>query len=472
MPLKECEYFSYDQRISQEEHSCYLLGDKGEENELVRSDPGDFADLNQTLPGWISGVPPQTRHVVEYARVQFKQAGSDILDLALNLDNNYTASYEVSLRAEPFRGAVWIDAKVVALQRRLLRRRLSGLESNDDLPIDIVVTPRRIALYDTTQTGSFTVHIREPVTPESFEGTLTVSHTISSCDKAFEEVADEFENKLFATLTVPDPPNENDNSINLALVISVPLVAVLLAGLIIFLFYEHKRNANESVWKITPEELDFADPPQVIGRGSFGVVLLGEYRGTQVAVKRVIPPRDELAKKTSGGGTSSGVNRSGSGLSGMDSSVQTHSSNAGHSSTTSIKSALANKKTETISPGGAVDMTGSVVDKKSTTKKSAGSLSTGSWGGMSASVFRLGGRESSAVSSDKRDSQTGLKFGFLSRLRRSSGSGSASRSRAKHRSEFLAEMNQLSRLRHPCITTVMGAVIGGKNVEPMVRGNH
>ena len=38
------------------------------------------------------------------------------------------------------------------------------------------------------------------------------------------------------------------------------------------------------------DELHFNEPPDVIGQGGFGVVILGEYRGTEVAVKRVIPP--------------------------------------------------------------------------------------------------------------------------------------------------------------------------------------
>jgi serine/threonine protein kinase len=35
------------------------------------------------------------------------------------------------------------------------------------------------------------------------------------------------------------------------------------------------------------------------------------------------------------------------------------------------------------------------------------------------------------------------------------------------RAEFIEEMRLLSRLRHPCITTVMGAVIDSKN-EPLL----
>jgi len=37
------------------------------------------------------------------------------------------------------------------------------------------------------------------------------------------------------------------------------------------------------------DELKFDEPPEIIGRGTFGLVLKAEYRGTEVAVKRVMP---------------------------------------------------------------------------------------------------------------------------------------------------------------------------------------
>jgi len=47
---------------------------------------------------------------------------------------------------------------------------------------------------------------------------------------------------------------------------------------------------SDSVWAVTMSDLHFDDPPEVIGRGTFGLVLLAEYRGTNIAVKRVLPP--------------------------------------------------------------------------------------------------------------------------------------------------------------------------------------
>ena len=66
-----------------------------------------------------------------------------------------------------------------------------------------------------------------------------------------------------------------------ALFIGPPAAAILLLAAVTFLFYEHKRKQNDSVWKVKKEELVFADPPETIGRGTFGLVLLAEYRGKE-----------------------------------------------------------------------------------------------------------------------------------------------------------------------------------------------
>ena len=83
--------------------------------------------------------------------------------------------------------------------------------------------------------------------------------------------------------------------------IILPLLAIAVVGICFYIKQKHK--AADSVWHVKEKELEFDDPPQIIGRGTFGLVLLAEYRGTQVAVKRVIPPKQR--KPTDSGRSSS-----------------------------------------------------------------------------------------------------------------------------------------------------------------------
>lgn len=74
----------------------------------------------------------------------------------------------------------------------------------------------------------------------------------------------------------------------LFIVIPLAIASVLLILLVIEV---RRRQINgDQIWKIRSSELTFSDPPEVIGRGSFGSVMLADYRGTRVAVKKAIPP--------------------------------------------------------------------------------------------------------------------------------------------------------------------------------------
>jgi hypothetical protein len=73
-------------------------------------------------------------------------------------------------------------------------------------------------------------------------------------------------------------------------------VVFLVMGILVVLYLGYKKKQSDSVWHISVDELHFNDPPDVIGQGGFGVVILGEYRGTKVAVKRVLPPSKSSKK--------------------------------------------------------------------------------------------------------------------------------------------------------------------------------
>lgn len=57
------------------------------------------------------------------------------------------------------------------------------------------------------------------------------------------------------------------------LIIGIPLAFVFVAGVALFIFYENKRKQNDSVWKVKREELEFSDPPEIIGRGMLLLIL-------------------------------------------------------------------------------------------------------------------------------------------------------------------------------------------------------
>ena len=69
------------------------------------------------------------------------------------------------------------------------------------------------------------------------------------------------------------------------------LFALLAVGACWYVHQQQRRK--EALWLILPQELKYDDPPVVLGRGTFGMVLRAQYRGTLVAVKRVIPARGQ-----------------------------------------------------------------------------------------------------------------------------------------------------------------------------------
>lgn len=68
------------------------------------------------------------------------------------------------------------------------------------------------------------------------------------------------------------------------------IVPVVLLGLIAtFAYGKYRHKAADNIWKIKFKDLKFPATPQILGVGTFGVVIRAEYYGTNVAVKRVVP---------------------------------------------------------------------------------------------------------------------------------------------------------------------------------------
>lgn len=167
----------------------------------------------------------------------------------------------------------------------------------------------------------------------------------------------------------------------------VPFFVV--SAILVYCYVEFRRKQSDSVWAVQTSQLKFDDPPKIVGVGTFGLVLLAEYRGTAVAVKRVIP---------SSGGSKKGK---------------------------------------------------SWFDKFSTTQR-IDDMDEGD-------IENLGLKSMSPAMIGR-----ALKFGSLSR----SASGRP-RNIRQLKADFVREMRHLAKLRHPCITTVMGAVIS-RVEEPML----
>jgi hypothetical protein len=73
-----------------------------------------------------------------------------------------------------------------------------------------------------------------------------------------------------------------------------------------YLFLRYTRRKNDEMWLVCVEELHFGEPVEIIGQGSFGVVLLAEYRGTKVAIKRALPPNNKTGSKKASQGLIAG----------------------------------------------------------------------------------------------------------------------------------------------------------------------
>ncbi|CAB9499064.1 activated protein kinase catalytic subunit alpha-1 [Seminavis robusta] len=375
-----CNYFSYDDRLPNANPICYLLVNNGTGGEphTICCEADHYADENQTIPGWVSGLPPRTRHDVDNAKVIL-----DERNLVVTPSNNYETEYHVRLGSSPLRGAVWIEPK---------------LDSSTYL--EATFLPPRVVLYDANSTATVVVQVSN-VDARAKSVSLVVNNIVSSCDAAFTEgLSDGLrETTVFIDVEIPD----DESGSNLGIVIAVSVAVIIVIALGIYWYIEHKRRLSDAVWKVKADELEFDEPPEILGRGTFGLVLKATYRGTGVAVKRVIPPKSSKGKASRGPRDS------------MNSSMN----GAGTRSTSG-----------TGSVNGSVDMLSSVNNGTASTMMKSGSEST---------------------------------HLFFNKKKKSSGD----QDYAKLKSDFLKEMRHLSKLRHPCITTVMGAVIS-KNSEPML----
>eukprot|EP00980_Cylindrotheca_fusiformis_P007596 scaffold1582_cov93-Cylindrotheca_fusiformis.AAC.5 len=224
----------------------------------------------------------------------------------------------------------------------------------------------------------------------------------------WEEVRDFIFNDGTPNVPPDSPPiSAGEEGLQWTHTILAPVVIALVAAIGILFFFERKRRQTDALWYIKKEELKFTDPPEIIGRGGFGLILKAEYRGTEVAVKRVLPPRQgERGWKTKGS-TDTGS---------MESSEdpQTKKQDIG-------KQHLGIRS---------VSDEGSISQSMSSTSV------------LQPTATRVGGTPTIAIASSEI-------------------------SRSQLRKDFIKEMRVLSKLRHSCIATIMGAVLE-RGSEPML----
>jgi len=269
-------------------------------------------------------------------------------------------------------------------------------------------------------------------------------------------------------------------------------------GLIAYYQMSRRMKAADSVWAIQSHELRFSDPPDIAGRGTFGLVLIAEYRGTRIAVKRVIPPRVENVSKGKNGSLH-GVSRNsllGNGYtedkiarmkrrSSFDFVNETYSPEKESEHTVDawigqdhVATTITYGETQKTSVGwdASVDTKQSSkirnnnnLDAMCTPPKEtqrSTEVTVGTNSGRSTSGFGLGSTSLNSDSSMTRLLGKGSgSFSSWLHLKKKVSRTNDEYSRLK--SDFIVEMRHLSKLRHPCITTVMGAVISKKD-EPML----
>jgi guanylate cyclase len=220
----------------------------------------------------------------------------------------------------------------------------------------------------------------------------------------------------------------------LLLALLAPISFLIAIG--VYHYIKAKTREADSVWYVQPNELYFNEPPEVIGLGTFGLVLLGEYRGTKVAVKRVLAPRDKLESAVPGYGYSSGLQASG---------IFDKPLNSGK--------------------GGNIPVKQPAMDKipKAIVAKDADRENDEELGGVVKFASASAG-SSSGVWTSKQDCKETKATKGRSFCRFFFG---GKNSFAQEKDNFIQEMRLLSKLRHPCITTVMGAVVE-KGEDPLL----
>eukprot|EP00977_Amphora_coffeiformis_P006205 scaffold1336_cov174-Amphora_coffeaeformis.AAC.7 len=230
--------------------------------------------------------------------------------------------------------------------------------------------------------------------------------------------------------------------------VSTTILACVLSGVFLVIAFivgyfivQWRNRKNDSMWMVTVEELHFDDPPEICGQGSFGVVLLGEYRGTKVAIKRAVKAK-------------SGSTRGGSKLKGSGQGRRIAETGGSMGMVESIQGSA--------DPEVGADDASSSENSESLGKSKSKSMSTNHEYSLGFLASAFGHRNQRSWLPWRKNDMNQSRFNqaiFGSTVSIESKTFAARlcpwfNEQARREQEFITEMRTLSRLRHPCITTV------------------
>jgi len=228
-----------------------------------------------------------------------------------------------------------------------------------------------------------------------------------------------------------------------ALGVAASAVVVVAAVALSIRHWRHQRDLK--LWAVSQAELHFPDPPVILGRGTFGQVLKGEYRGTGVAVKRVLPPSN------TGGSEVTTASRS------MRSTEQPNSHTSTKARDSILETDIAGIKTLVLEHHGNKASDLQLYDKRASRLQRV-------------SVAEDVRRKSSGSESMWNSGNTPMTVpagGLLPRsIKRCMDNGDKGHRRYERALE--KEMRALVHLRHPNIVTTMGAVMGDAKQPPLM----
>jgi len=237
---------------------------------------------------------------------------------------------------------------------------------------------------------------------------------------------------------------------------------IITGFLVVYTYIERRKKEADSVWEVKKSELIYDDPPEILGRGTFGLVVCAEYRGTRVAVKRVIPTRE--------GTTVVDVSTISAIFDYNDDFDEEELKPQKRYGTTELKPrrrismGMVPGALKSVKPRRRITMgmvPGALKSVEPRRRISMGMVP----GGLKSIGFidKVQAESESAPLNDRKKEN-----GHASLRPSSSGYGSkAHRSKSYLKGDFVQEMRVLSKLRHPCITTFMGAVTA-RGEEPLL----